>query len=338
MTSLEPIEPQSAVELYLNTREDELADSTLRSHESRLHRFAQWCEDEGIDNLNDLSGRRLLTYNNSLRDQYREKGGVNQVTVATVLSTIRVFLQLCETIDAVEEGLHEKVRMPSVDRDQRVRENVIDADVAGDHLEILREHRYGRREHVVFELAWIAGCRIGALHALDVGDVHYQEQRIEIRHRPPATPIKNKERGERFVTLADETLSAIETYNTVNREPMTDEHGREPLFVTQNGRASKASLRNWIYLAQMPCFQRTVCPHGREISECEHRAYHGRKDCPSTERPHDIRRGAITHFLSDDVPQQAVSDRCDVSGDVLSEHYDQRGKEARAEQRRKFFD
>lgn len=53
--------------------------------------------------------------------------------------------------------------------------------------------------------------------------------------------------------------------------------------------------------------------------------------------PHNIRRGAITEFLADDVPQRAVSDRADVSGQILDQHYDQRTEIGKAEQRREWF-
>jgi hypothetical protein len=53
---------------------------------------------------------------------------------------------------------------------------------------------------------------------------------------------------------------------------------------------------------------------------------------------HAVRRGGITHYLSSDVPQEAVSNRADVSPDVLEKHYDQRSQKNKMEQRRKYLD
>lgn len=39
-----------------------------------------------------------------------------------------------------------------------------------------------------------------------------------------------------------------------------------------------------------------------------------------------------------DVPQNAVSERADVSGDVLETHYDQRSQKDKMEQRRKYLE
>jgi hypothetical protein len=60
--------------------------------------------------------------------------------------------------------------------------------------------------------------------------------------------------------------------------------------------------------------------------------------CPSTVSGHPVRRGAITHYLRQDVPEKVVSDRMNVSTDILDRHYDERGEEVKAEQRRQFLE
>ena len=54
--------------------------------------------------------------------------------------------------------------------------------------------------------------------------------------------------------------------------------------------------------------------------------------------PHDIRRGSITHFLTEDVPEKVVSDRMNVGQNVLDKHYDKRSEEVKVEQRRGYLD
>lgn len=41
---LEPIDPETALELYLAEKQADVADGTVVSHESRLGFFLDWCE------------------------------------------------------------------------------------------------------------------------------------------------------------------------------------------------------------------------------------------------------------------------------------------------------
>ena len=87
--SLEPIDPETAVELYLADREAEVAKTTLYSHSSRLGHFVRWCSEEDIDNLNELSGRRLHAY----RLWCRREGELAPAAEKTQMDTIRVFVK-----------------------------------------------------------------------------------------------------------------------------------------------------------------------------------------------------------------------------------------------------
>ncbi|MFB6083860.1 MAG: tyrosine-type recombinase/integrase [Halorientalis sp.] len=342
---LEPIDPHDAVELYLQKRQDEVADTTYRSQKSRLKKFAQWCDRNDIADLNDLTGRTIHEYTIHLRNYFEDGGHDNSdgkpspMTMQTRLSTLRVFLRFCEDIDAIREGLADKVTLPDVTRDDRRRDVHLHAEDAEHLLEQLNDYRYGRKEHVMFLLAWRTACRLGTLRALDVDDLDAENNRLSVVHRPATdTPLKNKKRGERVIALRDGVVSAIERYIDLHRTPVTDKHGRDPLFTTPNGRPVKDTLRGWLYKAQLPCYHSNDCPHGTNQQECDLWTDGNRKDCPSTVRPHDIRRGAVTKFLGDDVPETAVSDRADMSKQVLDEHYDKRSPEQKSEQRRQYFD
>jgi site-specific recombinase XerD len=56
---LDPIEPATAQELYLDHKAAHCAEKTVRSHGYRTNFFVQWCRENGIDDLNDLTGRHL---------------------------------------------------------------------------------------------------------------------------------------------------------------------------------------------------------------------------------------------------------------------------------------
>jgi site-specific recombinase XerD len=82
----------------MEARRDDLADGTLKSQRYRIRAFVQWCEEEGITNLNDLTARSLHEY----RLWRTEDGDLNTVTLRTQLSTVRVFVKFLESIDGVE--------------------------------------------------------------------------------------------------------------------------------------------------------------------------------------------------------------------------------------------
>lgn len=67
--ALEPINSENALDLYLTDRENELTEATLCSHRSRLSHFVRWCDEQNIDNLNQLTGCQLHKYRLWRRDE-----------------------------------------------------------------------------------------------------------------------------------------------------------------------------------------------------------------------------------------------------------------------------
>jgi hypothetical protein len=59
---LESTHPETALGLYLSDKQNELTDASLQSHEYRLNHLVRWCEENGIENMNDLTGRLLHEY------------------------------------------------------------------------------------------------------------------------------------------------------------------------------------------------------------------------------------------------------------------------------------
>lgn len=239
-TTLEPIAPRDAYELYLVDCEDELSPNTVQAKQYRLGFFVCWCEGEDngseprVTNLNRLNGRHLLHYKSWRRD------GINTVTLKTQLSELREFLRFCVSINAVDESLLEKVTVPTLDEGENVRETFMDPDEATTILEYLEQYHYASLDHVLMLLLWQTGARIAGIHSLDVEDVHVDDQQIELRHRPDrGTRLKNGADGERIVAIPTETIAVVTDYIEVKRPSVTDDHGREPLFATENGRMHK---------------------------------------------------------------------------------------------------
>lgn len=333
--SLEPIEPEHALELYLNDRQNSVTQATLYSHKSRLGHFVRWCGENGIENLNELSGRQLHEY----RVWRRMEGDLAPATEKTQMDTLRVFIKWLESIDGVEQDLHTKVLSPTLSGNENIRDVMLDADRAKRVLDHLEQYEYASRPHVVLTLMWHTMMRVGAVYALDCDDYNPADQSIELVHRPESnTPLKNADEGERYVALSGDVCKILDAWLERRRPSVRDEHGRKPLISTPEGRAHRTTLRGDCYRYTRPCVVTGECPHKRTIDDCEATEYEKASECPSSVSPHALRRGGITHALSEEWPVRAVGDRANVSEEVLEKHYDNRSEQEKMEQRRKYLD
>ncbi len=216
---------------------------------------------------------------------------------------------------------------------------MLESDCADEVLEYLAKYGYASRPHVAVALMWHTLMQVGAIHSLDVEDYDPESQSIAVVHRPETgTTIKNGENGERLVALSNEVCQLLDDWIADKRPEGEDEFGRRPLESTSKGRAHRTTLRGDCYRSTRPCVVAGVCLHDREVKSCEAPAYTAAFDCPSSVSPHALRRGGITHHLNNEVPKDVVSDRVNVTHEVLDEHYDRRSQHEKMEPRRRFLD
>lgn len=324
--------PREVKRMYLDHRSSELTEATIKTNRYQLRRFVEWTDEREIDDLHTLTGRSLHQYRVSVQD------GIARPTLRSNLATVRMYLRFAEAIEAANEGIAETIMMPSDSGARRT--EMIEPERADELLAYLQKYEYGTRNHAMFKLLWRTGMRTGALRSLDVRDYDSDNQFLEIHHRPDeGTTLKNGPSGQRHVALKDDTCLILDDYLKMNRLERTDDHGREPLFTTKHGRLAVTTIRRTVYCLTRPCVFTGSCPHGRTESECDAaQRYEHASKCPSTVSPHPVRRGSITHFLLSEVPEKAVSERMDVSTEVLEHHYDARSQEQKMRQRRKFLD
>lgn len=337
--NLEPITPEDAIEWYLEDRRDEVRAATHRAYSSGLGIFQDWADDTGRENLNDFGGRDLVAF----KTWRKSETDINTVSLNGTLAILQRFLRFCETIEAVDEGLAEKVPLPNVPTDEEVKNDVPENEA----VEAIREHyrrfEYASRRHAAFELIAEVGLRLGAIRAIDLEDFDPDEAVIYIHHRPESTdvygtPLKNGTDGERIINISPGLIGCLEAYIGHNRSDVTDEFGREPLFTTSAGRVSTTTVRRDFYKLTRPCEYGPDCPHGRDVSECEATQNAQAASCPSSFSTHPLRKWAIMSQLDEGVPKELLSDRVDVSVPVLDKHYDQRSKERKSQRRRKVLE
>jgi integrase len=208
-------------------------------------------------------------------------------------------------------------------------------------LEHLQKFQYASRDHALLRLLWVTAVRVGTARSLDIDDFNAEERTLTVRHRPESdTPLKNGIRAERVIALDERTSETLTDYIHHTRPDVSDKYGRSPLFATERGgRIGGSTIRRAVYRWTRPCQRGEGCPHDRVLEECEaKRTVQKAAQCPSTRSPHEVRRGAISHLLTEETPVRAISDRADVGESVLDEHYDARTEHERMESRRRFFE
>ncbi|OIB56282.1 tyrosine-type recombinase/integrase [Natrialba sp. SSL1] len=322
----EDFTPREAVRRYLRRREADSTEGSLHGWEYRLKLWVEWCESVGIETVGDLRPYDM--------DEYYEirASDVAPATLEGEMWTLRKVAEFLEDIGAGQDGLADAVRIPDLDPEDRSNDTKLHTDDAAALLRFYRnsETKYGTRAHAFLELAWYTGARQGGLRALDLRDVELgDDPYVDFRHRPDTgTPLKNKLGGERPVALTRETAHVVKEYLRNHRYDVHDDHGRQPLLASAQGRPGKNTLRVWSYLATLPC-RYGPCPHGKEQEACEYTDYAHASKCPSSRSPHQIRTGTVTWLLNRGWPPEDVAERVNATVKTIEQHYDKADPEER---------
>ncbi|WP_336325851.1 site-specific integrase [Halovenus sp. HT40] len=249
---------------------------------------------------------------------------------------MRLWIEYLETLDLVERGLSDAIDVPNLSWSEEQSETRLAQEDALAALELLRDSQeyYGTSMHAVLEVIWHVGARMGAVKALDLDDFDPDEQSLSFKHRPSTqTPLKNKHRGERYVGLSDNVVDVLQFYIARERADARDDHGREPLFATREGRASKSTIRAKCYQATQPCLWQE-CPHGNRRPTCDFTTRTHCSKCPSSRSPHAVRTGSITWQLNMGYPVELVSKRANATIPVIKQYYDQANQAEEFRERR----
>ena len=319
-----------AVNRYLKRRRQDATDESVQSYKYRLKQFVEFLEEEGVETVGEIRPFDLDEF-------YAHRGAeVAPATLKGQMHTVRGFIRYLAKIDAVDDGLPESVQIPQMSEEDEVSFDIWDYEIALTALDNWKETDPGCRTHALIEVMLITGARVGGLRALDVQDVHLDEQYIDFVNRPDTdTRLKKGYDGERPCAIPKRTVETLRDW--LQRRPDTkDEFGRAPLFPSQRGRPHVSTLQNWVYRATQPC-NWTTCPHDRDPQSCEYTWGKKASQCPSSESPHPVRKGSMTYQRDLGFPVEVVAERCNTSSDVVEKHYDQATAHQRMEERRRHF-
>lgn len=321
-----------AVERFLKKRQTDSTDRTLRSYQSRLEPFVQWCARNEIATIGAVTPWHIDQYDLELRDGERAP-----TTIKGHLTTLRVFLKYCAQIGAVDDELPNAIDVPSLDADDESSDERLAAADAHAALSFFRDSTkyFGVPMHAFLEVAWHTGARMGSIRGLDLDDYSREDRSLRFTHRASTgTPLKNKTEGERLVGITEDVCAALDTYIARERSDKRDADGREPLFAARQGRPSFSTLRAWCYQATQPCLW-TECPHGRRRASCEWTERSHASKCPSSRSPHRVRTGSITWQLNSGLAIEQVATRVNAAPGTIRRYYDAATREEEFEQRRR---
>lgn len=340
-SSLEAISPEEATEKFLDYKKPEIRSQTITEYRRKLSHFVQFCEEQDLENLNELNGRKIDEYQKYRRlESSSQNEPLSANTMRDDMYLIREFIKYLESIEAARSDLANKIRIPKMGEEDGVRDIEIKPDRIENILDHLEKYEYASKEHVVWVFHTYTGRRPGGLYALDVSDLYLNcdDPYLKIKHRQGETELKNGKKGETEIGLTEDVAQVFKDYIETQRIDITTENGREPFLTSRHGRLSKTTMRKYVYKYSCPCVISGDCPHGKNIETCE-AAQNGdtASQCPSSEPPYSIRHGHITARLRKGVPAKIVGERCDVSEKVIDKHYDERTETEKREQRQELM-
>lgn len=314
---------ESLYDRYILRRRNN-SPTTIAQYKRTIPPFLEFVDEHEVKSPAGLTTELLDQYVDHLLDTYDK-----DATILVHTSNVRAWLNWLNTRNYCPESVVAILNTDELGLDPIARDEAITPEEANHILAQLSSRRRGTNKHALFELVWNAGPRLGDIHSSDLDDYFPDRGILRVRHRPDTgTRLKNGEDGQRHVVLADSVVDALNLYIATKRADVSDDYGRQPLFTTGYGRASKSTLRRWIY-------QATSCQWAPESNEhrCDGACDPDSSVCLVSYYPHAIRRGAIVRHLSGGLSPDKASQRFDVSPSVIEEHYDPRTEARRLEDR-----
>lgn len=321
---------------FISHKRSTQKESTARAYEFPTKDFVEHCENHGVKTTDQISQRIVTTWIDK-----RQQEDIKEITIKSNVKHVRVFLKWLGSRELCDWGIHEKVTVPNVPDRGDVNEDVLRTDHAEEVLEYLTTYNYADRYHALVHTLWHTGCRISGAQALDVEDFEVRPNGtnvLKFRDRPDDTPLKNGQKGNRDVTISDTLTKILQDYINRKRIEVDTINGRSPLFTLPSGRMSRQRAYKNITAVTRPCVTSGECPHDREIEDCEAAQDKDLSQrCPSSASTHPIRKGSITNHINEGWPKEKLSERVDVSVDVLTKHYDFRTTESKRENREQYL-
>lgn len=316
---------EEIIDLFLAVNRQDWSGGTPRTYKTSLAKFSDYLQQADVRYVGDLDRNIAGNYVRWLTSE-----GYSKPTINNYSGDASRLLEELDRQGLVPPGIQVAIDPPTLDDEEASSDNMLAPDIVQNLLQYYRndDRAYGTRAHALLEVIWDVMCRRLGVIALDVRDYDPDEGTLTFRHRPDTgTRLKDGKNHERMVKLSGTVNEVLDYYRRCERHQVRDEHGRQPLFASRQGRPSKGTVTSWCYQLTQPCVA-VDCPHGEHPPDCDYRQRDQASKCPTSEGPHAIRRGAITWWRNMGASKEWVAHRAASTPRVIMRYYDKPDLEA----------
>lgn len=205
---------------------------------------------------------------------YLSKNGLSKKSIARKLSAIKSFFRYAVRTEKTDVNPGRLVRIPKYAKS--VPDFLTMEQMAAAFEWIDEQSPEGVRNRAIVELLYGTGIRVGELVSLDIGDVHFERNTVD---------VIGKGSKQRIVPLGSVAKRSLETYLAVRRQVAASISDTAALFITRRGKRMNALG-----------VQRIVRRILQNVSDAKKLS------------PHVLRHSFATHMLSNGADLRAVKD------------------------------
>lgn len=239
--------------VYLRALSETTPESTYQSHKNTLQYFAQYCKDKRVprDELDVETAANFIIDTANKKSVSTLSGEIDvlgsylaylwESAPSTAVSQIKSAIRKCVNFQSRNQSVKNKLSplWSNYSLDSQLKHQIESL------IACLRRSEYGSRAHVLIELIIATSGRLSVLQKIDIQHIDREAQTISLQI-PETHVIRTCNiLQRRTVNLPTNTVDALETFIKYERfKPQLGQ--KQPLFTTQNGRASLGTLRRSI--------------------------------------------------------------------------------------------
>jgi len=231
--------------------EKRLSSHTRSSYERDLMQFRNFLEQNGVNNLQNVSHVHIKSY---LRFLHRET--LKRATMARKLSSLRVFFKFLLRNGKVTANPAEFVKTPKL-------EGTIPKILSVDEILKILHQNYPRdllslRDLAIIELFYSTGMRLSEVTEANIGDIDFEQGLIKVR---------GKGNKERILPIGSYAIKAIRDYLLLRPQ-----HEEKALFLNSRGKriTCRSIARIVDKMVERGGLNRKISPHALRHSFATH--------------------------------------------------------------------